>query len=283
MSEPFSSISSIAGLSRQEFEKTCKEHTAHYYLGNSLLLCRILTKYRIYLDGREVGVTPNILTDGFWESWITKFIAGIVQPGFICIDAGANFGYYSLMLAELCGKEGKTIAIEPNSHIAKLLLFTSKLNQHKFIVLQKALAEKKAKLTLFVPPDFWGGGTIRKDKLEDHLAKEKIDADSMDNLVKELQLPRVDFIKMDCEGAEPQIFEGMKETLANNPCIKIVMEYSPFIYKDPTGFTNYLFDTFDVHVINADSVPVLYNKENMNQLIQLDDHIDLYLTLKNAT
>ncbi|MBS1753249.1 MAG: FkbM family methyltransferase [Ferruginibacter sp.] len=280
MSEPFSSISSITGLSRQEFEKACTEHTAHYYLGNSLLLCRILTKYRIYLDGREVGVTPNILTDGYWESWITKFIAGIVQPGFICIDAGANFGYYSLMLAELCGKDGKTIAIEPNSHIAKLLFFTSKLNQHKFTVVQKALANKKSNLTLFVPPDFWGSGTIRKNKLEDHIEKEKIDADSMDNIVNELQLPRVDFIKMDCEGAEPMIFEGMKATLANNPGIKIVMEYSPFIYNNPFEFTQYLFNTFDVHVINAESQAVLYEKENINRLISLDDHIDLYLTLK---
>lgn len=280
MSEPFSSISSITGLSRQEFEKACTEHTAHYYLGNSLLLCRILTKYRIYLDGREVGVTPNILTDGYWESWITKFIAGIVQPGFICIDAGANFGYYSLMLAELCGKDGKTIAIEPNSHIAKLLFFTSKLNQHKFTVVQKALANKKSNLTLFVPPDFWGSGTIRKNKLEDHIEKEKIDADSMDNIVNELQLPRVDFIKMDCEGAEPMIFEGMKATLANNPGIKIVMEYSPFIYNNPFEFTQYLFNIFDVHVINAESQAVLYEKENINRLISLDDHIDLYLTLK---
>jgi FkbM family methyltransferase len=277
---PFGPISSIASLSRQELEQTSTHFAKHYYLGSNLLLCRILTKYRIYLDGREVGVTPNILTDGYWESWITKFIAKTVKPGSICIDAGANFGYYSVMMAELSGKEGQTVAIEPNSYLAKLLSFTSKLNEYRFKVVQKALSEKRAEVTLSVPPDFWGGGTIRTTKLEDHKATETVTADTMDNMVKELGLPRVDFIKMDCEGVEPQIFEGMKETLSNNPDIGIVMEYSPFLYDDAVRFTAYLLNNFNVNEITGNSELVPYRAEDIKKLLALGDHIDMYLTLK---
>lgn len=273
-------IQTITTLSRQELEDACRQNVKSIYLGEHLLLCKMLTKYKMYVDSRDVGVVPNLLMDGYWESWITKFIARIVQPGHICIDAGANFGYYSLLMAELAGREGKVLAIEPNSSLCRLLRFTAHVNEYPYRVVQKALADTSGEITLSVPVDFWGGGTIRPEKVDDHVMEEKVQTVSLDELIAMEGLPRVDFIKMDCEGVEPMILAGMEKTLEQNPQLKMVMEYSPFMYKDVLGFTKYLFDRFEVGSVEGDSLVRKYTPDDINYLAELDTHIDLFMQQK---
>ena len=155
MEKAFESINHVEELSREQFEKMCTQHVKSIFLGDHLLLCKILGRYKIYLDSRDVGITSNVLMDGFWESWVTKFIVQVVKPGNVCIDAGANFGYYSLLLAELAGRSGKVVAVEPNAYLCKLLSFTSAVNDHRFTISQKALSNETGELTLSVPLHFW--------------------------------------------------------------------------------------------------------------------------------
>jgi FkbM family methyltransferase len=283
MEKAFESITHVRTLTRQEFEKICSDHVKSIFLGDHLLLCKILGRYKIYLDSRDMGVAPNILMDGFWESWITKFIIHQVNPGDVCIDAGANFGYYSLLLAELAGKSGKTVAVEPNAYLSKLLSFTNNVNDDHFIIQQKALSDEPGELTLSVPLHFWGGGTIRKEKVDDHITTEMVQVETFDNMVKQLDLPKVDFIKMDCEGVEPQIFQGMKNTLEKNPQLKMVMEYSPFMYKDPRDFTEFIFSRFKVGEITGESTVREFSEKDINYLVNLRDHIDLFLQTKSSS
>ncbi|HEY1113919.1 MAG TPA: FkbM family methyltransferase [Chitinophagaceae bacterium] len=278
--KPLEHIQTITTLSRQELEDACRQNVKSIYLGEHLLLCKMLTKYKMYVDSRDVGVVPNLLMDGYWESWITKFIARLVQPGHICIDAGANFGYYSLLMAELAGREGKVLAVEPNSSLCRLLRFTSSVNEYSYRVVQKALADTSGEITLSVPVDFWGGGTIRPEKVDDHVTEEKVQTVSMDELVELEGLPRVDFIKMDCEGVEPMILAGMEKTLEQNPQLKMVMEYSPFMYKDVMGFTKYLFDRFEVGAVEGDSQVRKFTHDDINYLVELGTHIDLFMQQK---
>lgn len=273
-------IHTITKLSRQELEEASRQNVKSIFLGEHLLLCKMLTKYKMYVDSRDVGVVPNFLMDGYWESWITKFIARMVQPGNICIDAGANFGYFSLLMAELAGREGKVLAIEPNSSLCRLLRFTSHVNEYPFRVIQKALSDESGEITLQVPVDFWGGGTIRPEKVDDHITEERVQTRSLDDLVAEEGLPRVDFIKMDCEGVEPLILKGMERTLDRNPELKMVIEYSPFMYRDRQGFTQYLFERFEVGEVTGDSTVRKLRAKDINYLTSLNTHIDLFLEQK---
>lgn len=282
MEKAFDSISHVETLGREEFEKICTQHVKSIYLGDRLLLCKILGRYRIYLDSRDIGITPNILMDGFWESWITKFIIQTVKPGDVCIDAGANFGYYSLLLAELAGSTGQVVAVEPNSYLSKLLSFTSNVNDHHFRTAQIALSDALGELTLSVPLNFWGGGTIRKEKVDDHITTETVRVETVDHLVRQLNLSKVDFIKMDCEGVEPLIFKGMETTLQKNPQLKMVMEYSPFMYEDPRAFTELLFSLFSVGEITGESTVRPFGENDLDYLVNLSDHIDLFLQRKQA-
>jgi hypothetical protein len=55
---------------------------------------------------------------------------------------------------------------------------------------------------------------------------------------------KVDFIKMDAEGAEPFIFKGMKNVIKNSPTLKIIMEFAPSHIEaageSPRDFLRYL-------------------------------------------
>ena len=276
----FDRINDIALLSRQEVEKISTQNVKAFYLGDHLQLCKILSRYKIYLDTRDIGIAPNILMDGYWESWITKFIAGTVKPGNICIDAGANFGYYSLVIAELAGKDGKTIAIEPNNYLCKLLSHTNYVNEFHFSIVNKALSDSAGETTLSIPRDYWGGGTIRPEKVDDHVITQTVQMDTLDHVMEETGLVKVDFIKMDCEGVEPQIVAGMQKIMQQSPQLKMVMEYSPFMYKNAAAFTELLFNRFEVGEITSDSTVNKFTLQDTGHLLNLNDHIDLFLEKK---
>jgi hypothetical protein len=101
---PFTSIREIAFLNRNEFERTCTDNIFNIYLGDHVSLCKILTKYKMYVDTRDMGIVPHLMMDGYWESWLTQCLARIVKDGDVCLDIGANLGYYSLMMSELSGQ-----------------------------------------------------------------------------------------------------------------------------------------------------------------------------------
>jgi len=273
-------IAEMAQLTRQELETICTRSVRSYYLGDHLQLCKILSRYKIYLDTRDIGIAPNMLMDGYWESWITKFMTQQVKPGMICIDAGANFGYYSLVLAELAGREGKCIAVEPNEYLCRLMSYTNKVNEYHFEIVSKALSDAPGEVTLSIPALYWGGGTIRAEKVDDEVMTQQVEMTTMDALVEEFQIDRVDFIKMDCEGVEPLICKGMQKILQQNPDLKMVMEYSPFMYKDAGAFTDFLFGRFQVAEITGDSTLVHYMEKDSGHLLNLKDHVDLFLSRK---
>lgn len=280
--QPFTDLSEIKNLSREDFENICKQNTSYVYLGNSVGLCQVLAKHKVFVDTRDFGVVPHFILDGFWESWITQFMATIIKPGDVCIDIGANFGYYSILMAQLAGENGKTIAVEPNPNLARLLRFTSNLQSRNFVVAETALSKKSGNITLHIPESYFGSASVLKT-LSSKFGKNKtvkVPMKTMDGLMNEQGLSKVDVIKMDVEGIEPLVFEGMQSTIANNPDLKIIMEYTPDAYTDARMFTRFLCDTFEVHRIWGASNLEKIDLPDIERMISMKDHADLFLQLK---
>lgn len=277
--EVFSNIRKIGTLSRQVFEKTCTAHTFSAYLGDHLALCKVLTKYKMYVDTRDMGIAPHLIMDGYWESWLTQCLARIIQPGDVCIDIGANLGYYSLLMSELAGEKGRTIAIEPNPHVAKLLRFSEFLHSWNFEVIEKAVSDNEGSAVLTIPGKSYGGASLKNDPGSPFSSTSEVTVGltTIDCIASELKLEKVDVIKIDVEGLEPQVFKGMTKTIASNPGLQIVMEYSPFSYNDPRAFSEYLKENFRIHRIKDVDEMELLDDDGMNQLLNLTDHTDLYL------
>ena len=103
---------------------------------------------------------------------------------------------------------------------------------------------------------------------------------TLDQLAIELELPRIDLVKIDVEGAEPQVFSGMKETIARNKDLRVLIEYSPYLYDDAKSFTEFLFQHFEVKRIKDVDNMITLTETDIPGLLSIDDHTDLYLAKK---
>ncbi len=273
----FSSLSEIGTLSRSDFEETCLANVDHLYVGDNTVMCKVLGRHKMMVDAKDLGIAPHLIMDGYWESWLTQLLARIIKPGAVCLDIGANFGYFSILMSELCGSAGKTISVEPNPSICSFLKATRFLNGGKFEIIESALADKRGEAVLTVTDRELGGGTIKPNDAAPNRSQVRVPTISVDELVEEKGLPRVDVIKMDVEGVEPLVFSGMKRTINNNPDIHILVEYSPSIYDDPAGFTDFLFSNFVVNRVKDVDTMTRLSSSDIPKLLAITDHTDLYL------
>ena len=265
-----------------EFETVCRENTSYAYLGNNKALCRVLGKYKIFVDTRDIGITPHLVMDGFWETWLTQCMYRIIKPGDICIDVGANYGYYSLLMSSLTGKEGRTIAVEPNPYVFSLLAATASVHSSSIEPVQVALSDVTGYTTLVIPDNFFGDASIVERKDKPRLARSRVDVktQTLDELAVQLELPRIDLVKIDVEGAEPGVFNGMNETISKNDGLRVLIEYSPYLYDDAKSFTEFLFHHFEVSRIKDVDNMVTLTETDIPVLLSMSDHTDLYLARK---
>ncbi len=154
------------------------------------------------------------------------YLQAIVKPGWVCIDIGANVGYYSTKLSKLCGSTGKVIAIEPVPLFANVF----KRNAHKFalpnIELQQvALGGENKKITMGTPII---EGVFRHGLT--HVLSEKEQETGLETFEAEMKVPdelfanitKLDFIKCDVEGYEVHLFPYLLSTIEKfKPLIQI--------------------------------------------------------------
>ena len=282
--ESFLRLDDILSRTAFEFESVCRSNASYAYLGNNKAVCRVLGKYKIYVDTRDIGITPHLVMDGFWETWLTQCISRIIKPGDICIDVGANYGYYSLLMSTLTGKDGRTIAVEPNPYVFGLLSATASVHSSSIEAVQVALSDVTGYTTLVVPDNFYGDASIVERKDKPRLSRSRVDVktQTLDDLAVQLELPRIDLVKIDVEGAEPRVFDGMKETIAKNSALRILVEYSPYLYEDPQNFTEFLFRHFEVSRIKDVDNMITLAESDISDLVSIPDHTDLYLARRNS-
>jgi FkbM family methyltransferase len=221
---------------RATLEDTARRGAQAINLANGALMCRVLTKYLMFVDPDDLGVTPRLCLDGFWESWVTGALARVLRPGSFSVDVGANHGYYTMLLADAAGPAGRVVALEPNPALAGLLALTLEVNgfERRAVVSQQAATDGSVPTVRLVIPRRRGAcATIcRVPSAADEVVD--VDATSVDDLTA--SWPRVDIVKIDAEGAEPAIWRGMQRTIARNPDLVVVLEFVASRYDDPRGF-----------------------------------------------
>ncbi|MGN6491873.1 MAG: FkbM family methyltransferase [Agriterribacter sp.] len=269
----------IATLAKLQFEPLCRQYSGCVQFDNHIALCRVLTRYKIYVDTRDMGIARHLMLDGFWEPWVTQCLASIVKPGDVCIDIGANYGYYSALLLDLVGNNGRVIAIEPNPSIVKLLRLTADINSPGFDIEEVALSYKKGKIKLTVPKNYFGDASILEGTDKRPHIDYKVPTVRLDDVLREKQINKVDIIKIDVAGAEPWVFEGMQQTILQNPGLQIIMEYSPWLYEKARGFTEYLFARFTIRCLKDEQQQDL-EYSAIENLLNLRTRTDLYLKRK---
>lgn len=169
---------------------------------------------------------------GTYEPALCKAIQQHVKPGFVCLDIGANIGYFTLLLAHYAGQAGRVYAFEPLPQNHEVLNENVALNQLGMQVqpIALALSNKAGTAEFMYRSDvFTGGGSLVTadpwgDPSTTRLLSTEVKIITGDSFFEaQKDTPHVDFIKLDVEGAEGLVLEGLQNTIARNYPI-ILME-----------------------------------------------------------
>jgi FkbM family methyltransferase len=233
------SLPELASSDRFDLESFCRARAQAAYLGDHTALCRVLGRYKMYVDTRDTGFGSNLLLDGFWEMWLTIFVARIARPGMVAVDIGANFGYYTLILADLVGEAGHVYAVEPNPATAIALRRSVRLNvpgDRTTVIEAAAGAADGGQSLLYAPHGEPKNAMIIASSNEVSASAGTVYTVSevtVDAIAA--KRGRIDFIKIDAEGAEQAIIAGALKTLAGDKP-HLVLEFNAARYRDPGAF-----------------------------------------------
>ncbi len=154
--------------------------------------------------------------------WVTKH----ARSGWVALDIGMNFGFFACLLAQRCSA---VCGFEPVPWLAKRARANAKLNGlNNLTIAEMALSDRTGKVMLHVPSEGnpnWGASSLVHEAGVG-IAPIEVDTDTLDNFAAQAGFKRLDFIKLDVEGAEFLVLKGGAQTLAKFKPV-IIFERNP--------------------------------------------------------
>lgn len=185
------------------------------YLGRATWgLPRLATRRGITyeLDLRDV-IPHSIFYLGQYERWETRWVEATVQPGWTVVDAGAHIGYYSLLCGRRVGSEGVVHAFEPCPPTYTRLLRNLELNGAANVRPHPlALADRPGRAAMVQAADSNTGWSYLQPG--EAAPGATVEVSTLDLFVREQDLARLDFLKVDVEGSEWRFLAGAEQALA---------------------------------------------------------------------
>ena len=183
-------------------------------------------KMRLVSDAKPYNEAEFIY--GTYEPGVTSLFEKDIKPGMGVVDGGAHIGYYTLLAARQVGPDGNVYAFEPDPKNFAGLRENIALNQFSQVdVEQLGLSDSVGSAELFQHSSFSGAHSMFRGwpgVTEQSLG---IQTTSLDAYFQKRGWPRVDFVKLDIEGAESAVIEGMLGLIDRNPDLRIILEFQP--------------------------------------------------------
>ena len=210
-------------------------------------------------EGGTLIINPlfhsNLMHAGDLEGYepdIREAIKQLAKPGMVAYDIGANIGIFSFLFASIVGADGFVYSFEPEENNYFCFEKSQILNKYNNIILDKRPVGTRKSKEIF---DRRGGafsGRLIGGGLYDQTDNIKmVEVVSIDYLVKEESYRAPDIIKIDVEGNEIMVLEGMRYILENfNPII--ICELHSHLGESPTSakeiLSSYGYSISDINV-----------------------------------
>lgn len=178
-------------------------------------------------DNPHETISKSIIETGLWESFETEVLLAHLNKGDTFIDIGANIGYYTVIAADRVGKDGRVIAYEPSKENHAILMRNIDSNSLQQVnAFNLGLSDHSCESSLFLNEENNGDHRIFND--DDKRSSVTI---NLANATEHLSsiVNKIDFIKIDTQGAEYHIINGLKPLIkANQQSIKLIIEFWPY-------------------------------------------------------
>ena len=193
-------------------------------------------KLRIYLGN---DLSRQQFVAGCLDPNEFALLGKLLTPGMVFIDAGANEGFYTVFAAYRVGNTGSVWAIEPSSREMERLTTNVQLNDLANVrPFPVALADEDTSGELLIAGDEHAGhNTLGQFVYESGLARrELVRLRRLDSLIEANALERLDFLKIDVEGAELRVLAGAQGALKRfRPMILLEVSDSSLMAQGSSG------------------------------------------------
>jgi FkbM family methyltransferase len=181
--------------------------------------------FELYLNPDNGSVDKHIFVQGVWEPEIVTVMEDEIKEEYTCIDIGANIGHHTMCMAML-SKGGTVHAFEPIELLCEQIQHSlTKNNIHNVILHPYGLSSSTEEKTIHI--DVLNIGKSTFDTRTKNTTELRAQVKVFDTIWDTKQ--KIDFIKMDVEGYELNVFMGMRNAIESyHP--KILFEYSPIFY-----------------------------------------------------
>lgn len=151
----------------------------------------------------------------------------LIFPGMKVMDIGAHIGYFSILFSEIVGSKGKVFAFEPCPENYSLLINNiSNAKNNVIEVFNYALSDKQGMTELYLSKGNSMHSLI-KEYSGGNFGTSVVRTRTIDDFLESINNPQIDFIKIDVEGSELKVLEGMINTIRKNRNLKILIELNP--------------------------------------------------------
>jgi FkbM family methyltransferase len=172
---------------------------------------------------------------GIWEPLMTYAVRRLVGPGQVCMDAGANVGWYTVLLASLVGPGGRVHAFEPEPEAAAQLEEHVKLNGvfQQCALNQAALGRTPAgQQRMYSTVSGLYSSLFRPEQPADRAHETQttyaVPMESIDSYTRRRDIQAIDFLKVDVEGSEQDLLVGAADFFDRSPRLPIIqLEVNP--------------------------------------------------------
>jgi len=153
----------------------------------------------------------------------------LIRPGFVLVEVGANEGYFTRLFGKLVGINGRVVAFEPITKTRERLI-DNVSNIESVKVLPYAISDKAGDFSMFIPGPIHGQASLRKHSdpewgKEGVTYTENVQCSPLSQLDDIKCLGKIDFMKVDVEGAELEVLKGAQDILEKeHPILHLEIE-----------------------------------------------------------
>ena len=177
--------------------------------------CRLVVPYDRGLINVDTAskIEYRMLFHGYHQPEIATLIRRIVKPGHVCMDLGANIGSDTLLMAFAAGPEGRVIGLEPHPQLAARLRENLQLNRlGNVTVVEAAISDSDGTAALYTFPDgSYNQGVSGLTPDADSAGQIPVRTVTGPALLKRLDLPACDLVKIDVQGYEMTALEQLAD------------------------------------------------------------------------
>lgn len=164
---------------------------------------------KLYLDPfGSLGAT--LLQTGSYEPGTDAIFRKWIKPGFTVLDVGANEGYFSILACLLAGPLGRVVAVEPQTRCVEIMRRNFSANGiGNCRIVEAALGDADATADIQLMPAINTGASSLVRKYRWAKRRQRVQTITGLTLLRQVEASRFDFAKIDVEGYEPEVVEGL--------------------------------------------------------------------------